>query len=125
MRQARAGGDALVVLARQNARLQGREYRQPHARRLEAARIVGLNARPRKHVVLWLFHQRADHAQPVGDAPGLGELVGVPCGGALVEGFARVDGVVDGADGLLNWRLAVRAVGIDEVYVAEAEALER
>jgi hypothetical protein len=73
---------------------------------------------------LWLFHQRTNHAQTVGVAPRFGDLVGVPFGGAPVEGFSGIDDVVEGADGLFNGRVPVRAVRKDEVDVVKAEALE-
>ncbi len=124
VREPRVRRDAIVVLARQNARLERREDGQAHAGRLEAAQVVGLDALPGEHVVLRLFHQGADHVQPVGDAPRFGDLVGVPFRGAPVEGLARVDDVVEGPDRLLDRRVPVWAVGVDEVDVGEAQALE-
>lgn len=51
-------------------------------------------------------------------------LVGAPLRGAPVKGLARVDDVIEGADSLLHGRLAIGAVGIDEVDVLEIEALQ-
>jgi hypothetical protein len=67
----------------------------------------------REHIVLWLFHQRPDQAQAVSVAPGFCDLVGVPFGGAPVEGFPSVDDVVEGADGLFDGSVAIGAVGED------------
>ncbi len=71
-----------------------------------------------------LFHQRPYEAQSVGVAPGAGDFVGVPFGGAPVEGFASVDDVVECADGFFDGGVAVGAVGVDEVDVGELEAGE-
>ena len=63
--------------------------------------------------------------QLVGVAPGGSDLVGVPFGGSPVEGFAGVYYVVEGSDGLFNGGVAVGTVGIDQIYVFEAETFER
>ena len=87
-------------------------------------RIVFLDPVTVEHVVLRLLHQRAHEAEPVRVAPRRGDFVSVPFRGPPVKSLARVDEVVEGADGFFDGGVAVRAVGIDEVDVVKLEAFE-
>lgn len=122
--EARVVGDAVLVLAGQDALAHGREDGQAQPRlRVEVGEFA-LDLFAGQHVVGGLLHDGADEAELIGVAPGGGDLVGVPFGGAPVEGLALVDDVVEGADGLFDGGLTVRSVGVDEVYVVELKTLE-
>ena len=106
---------SIIILARQDSHLQRTPDCQACPVILIERDVVLLNSTPEEHVVLWLLHDRTDHVQLVGETPGCGDLVGVPFGGAPVEGFALVNEIVEGADGFFDGGVAVGTVGIDKV----------
>lgn len=124
-REARVLGHAVLVLARQQALAQRREDGEPRPHLAVEVRVLDLDALARKHVVLGLLGDGAHEPEAVGVAPGLGDLVGVPHRRAPVQRLARADEVVEGAHRLLHGCLSVCPVRVDDVYVVEAEALER
>jgi hypothetical protein len=67
--------------------------------------------------VAWLLDDRTDEAEAVGDSPGFFDFRSEPFGCSPVEGFARVDEVIEGADGLFDGGVAVWAVGVEDVDV--------
>lgn len=67
----------------------------------------------------------ADEVESVGDPPGVGDLGSTPFRGAPVEGFVGVNQMVERTDDFVNGRIAVGAVGVDDVDVGEAKALKR
>jgi hypothetical protein len=77
-----------------------------------------------EQVVLRLLDHRAVPAVAVGHPRRRG-LVGAPLAGAPVQGLALHDQVVHRAHGLVDRRLRVGAVAVDQVDVLEAEALQR
>ena len=87
-------------------------------------RVVLFDAVAGEHVVLWLFHERAHETESVRVAPCRGDFVGVPFGGSPVKSLARVDEVIEGADGFFDGGIAVRAMGVDKVDVVELEAFQ-
>ena len=112
---ARVVRHAVRVLARQDAGAQGRKGRQAQADLVVEEHVVLFDALARQHVVLRLLHGRADQVESLGVAPGRGDFVGVPFRCAPVEDFARVDEVVDGADGLFEGRVAVGSVAVEQI----------
>jgi hypothetical protein len=71
-----------------------------------------------------LFDNRTDEPQTVGYGPCFFDLRGEPFGCTPVESLAAVDEVVEGADCFLDGRVAVWAVGVQDVDVRQLEALE-
>jgi hypothetical protein len=79
---------------------------------------------PPQHKTVTHTHHRPDQTQLVSVPPRLRDLIGVPFGSAPVQRLARVDQVVEGTHCLLHGRVPVRAVGIDQVDMAELQSLE-
>jgi len=82
---------------------------------LEQRLVLYLEFLPVQHRVLRLFTGRSDEVQLGSDGVGFLDLLGGPFGGSPVEGFAGVDQVVEGSDGLLDGNGGVGSVGEDDV----------
>src|SRR3569833_1532152 len=122
--EARVVGDAVLVLARQDALLHGREDGQAEADLAVQVGVLLLDARAVQHVVVGLLHDGADQAEPVGVPPRQRDLVRAPLGRAPVLGLARADQVVKGPHRLLHGRVPVRPVRVDEVHVRQLQPLQ-
>ena len=78
---------------------------------------------PPQQRVLGLVGDDAVEAHVVGDPQRRLDLVGGPLGDADVVDLALTDEVVEGPQGLLERRLVVEAVGLEQVDVVGAEPL--
>lgn len=77
-----------------------------------------------KETVARLLDDRTDQSQAISYGPCFFDLGGEPFGCAPVECFAGVDDVVECSDGFFDWGVTIRPVGVDDVDIAELEALE-
>lgn len=150
LREARVGGDTVLVLARKDALLHGGEDGGAEADLAEEVAVLAVDRRAvpasrpplalcdlflplftnrvwynLQHVVLRLLDDGANEPQPVRDPPRSHDFGGAPLRRAPVKGLVGLDEVVEGPHRLLHGGVAVGAVGVDDVDVVEAEALER
>ena len=121
---AAAGGDAIVVLAGQQARSQRAEDSGPQPDIPVEAGVLVLDLLAVEHVVLRLLHDRLVQVMLIGDLPGFHDLGRAPLGGAPVDSLAARDDVVHGPDGLFDGRGRVGAVAEDQIDVIELQAFE-
>lgn len=69
-------------------------------------------------------YDRADETQPIGNPPRLGNLLRVPLTSSPIERPSLLNHPVERADRLLNRRLAIRAMRINDVDIVQAESLQ-
>lgn len=122
-RKARALGHAVVVLAREDTRVEGRPDGRAVAT-LEHVLVLDLEALAVQHRVVGLLAHGADHVEAGSNLLGLGDLGGGPLRSAPVVRLVVVDEPVERAHNLLHGGGDVWAVRKDHVDVVELQALE-
>ena len=71
-----------------------------------------------------MLNDRANEPETIGHSPSFLDYASEPFGCAPVEGLAGVDEVVEGANCFLNGRVAIGAVGVQNVDVGELQTLQ-
>lgn len=124
LRESRSLGNTVLVLAREDTLLKGRENGKAKTGLAVQVCILSLNLLALQHVVGWLLHERTNEVQLVCVSPGLGNFIGVPFGGTPVQSLALIDDVVKGTDGLFNGSTAVGPVRVNKVDILEPKTLQ-
>ncbi len=124
-RAAAVARDPRLVLAGEQAGGQRAPGGQAQADVVVQARELLLHLLAVEQVVLRLLHHRLVQVVAVGDVPRGADVGRRPFAGAPVERLALGDHVAHRVHGLLDGRVRVAAVAIDEVDVLQAEALQR
>lgn len=123
--EARALGDAVVVLARQQAAGEGAPDGGAVVELVEQGLELDLEALAVEGVVLGLLGDGGDQVVLLGEPGGLGDLLGAPLAGAPVVGQVEVaDGLCESLDDLEERGADVGAVGEDNIDVWGLEALQ-
>jgi hypothetical protein len=112
------------VLAGEDALGQRRPHDLADALRLAHRHDLGLDHPPDQRVLRLVRHDAVE-THVVGQADRLGDLLRVPLRHPDVVHLALAHQVVEGPHRLLERRLVVEAVGLEEVDVVGLEALER
>jgi hypothetical protein len=99
--------------------------RQAQADVVVQPRVLLLDALAVEQVVLRLLHHRLVQVVALGDLPGGADVGRAPLAGAPVQRLALRDDVAHRPHRLLDRRVRVGAVAVDEVDVLQAEALQR
>ena len=118
-------GNAVRILAGEQPARQRAPGRQAQADVFVQPRVVLLDALAVEQVVLRLLHHRPVQVVLVGNVPGGANVVGRPLAGAPIERLALGNHVAHRTHGLLNGRVGVGAVAVDEVDEVEPHARER
>ena len=122
---AAAGRNAVAILSGEQPRGERAPRREAQADVLVEARVFALDALAVEEVVLGLLHHGLAQVVALGDLPRRHDLGRAPFGGAPVERLAALDHVVHRPHRLLDRRVGIGPVAIDEVDVVELQALER
>lgn len=124
-REPRALGDAVVVLARQQAAGEGAPDGGAVVELVEQRLELDLEPLAVEGVVLRLLGDGGDQVVLLGKPGGLGDLLGAPLAGAPVVRQVEVaDGLCEALDDLQEGRADIGAVGEDDVDVGGLQALQ-
>lgn len=72
----------------------------------------------------YLLHERADQIQLLGISPSSSDLICIPFGSSPVKRLASINQMVESSNSLLNWRIAVWSVGINQIDIIETKTFE-
>ena len=122
---ARSCGDAISVLAREQARRQRTPRGQAQTNVFVESGVLLLHPLAMKEVVLRLLHDRLVQVVALGNVPGGPDVGGAPLAGAPIQRFALANHVAHGPDGLFDRGVWVGPVAIHQVNVVQTKALER
>lgn len=111
--------DTGVILPRQDASFQRREYRQSQSDLLVQIGKLGFDFCSCKHIILRLLNDWTDKSQLVSVFPCRSYLISIPFRSTPIECLAIIDDMIECSDRLLDGCVTIWAMCVDDIYVVE------